>query len=153
MRLVIDCCIQIIKNMTKNLPTQKEKITYLEQISDLFSSIILTCHCIDGENDFGVLRLYRQKIIDLFNNENFFELESKYNFSVWKGILNNFTLNKRNLDDLFKDWMERWSSNQGIFAKNVKLRCNNMQRIAFLIFSCSSDRFESQQLDNEESKY
>ena len=50
MRLILESCITIIKkNMINDVHLVPEKITYLEQINDLFSSVILMCHCIEDE--------------------------------------------------------------------------------------------------------
>lgn len=81
----------------------------MEQISDLFQQMILVSQGMDEfqlNAQYRLLRNYRKPIIDLLNNESFFEINSKNNMRQWQKIIQHFTLDQGNLDDLFKNLFE-----------------------------------------------
>jgi hypothetical protein len=67
------------------------------------------------------------------------------NLKQWQKIIKCFIQNKS--DEIFEEQMTKWNIQGGLFASNgsiINQKCYAMKRIAFLIFSCDDDTFQSQ---------
>ena len=144
MQIIFYTTIQILQNDNK---IQKEKFlartdqgVMNEFITEFFASIVERSHQIDAD----LIKPYRREIIDLFNFDNFFQM-NMLNLKQWQKIMKYFIDGKP--DEIFEEQMQKWNFQGGLFANSnavIAQKCSAMKRIAFLIFSCDDDDFQGQ---------
>lgn len=144
MQTIFYTTIQILQNDNK---IQKEKFlartdqgVMNEFITEFFASIVERSHQIDAD----LIKPYRREIIDLFNFDNFFQM-NMLNLKQWQKIMKYFIDGKP--DEIFEEQMQKWNFQGGLFANSnavIAQKCSAMKRIAFLIFSCDDDDFQGQ---------
>jgi|DEB0MinimDraft_12_1074336.scaffolds.fasta_scaffold08100_2 hypothetical protein len=112
----------------------------IEFITEFFASIVERCHQINPE----LIKPYRREIIELFTADQFFVV-SMLNLKQWQKIMKYYIDGKP--EEIFEEQMTKWNIQGGLFANNNSIivqKCYAMKRIAFLIFSCEDDDFQSQ---------
>ena len=72
-----------------------------EFFTEFFASIVEKSHSIDP----GLIKPYRKDIIELFNDENFFQT-SMLNMRQWQKIMKYFIDGKP--DEIFEEQMQKW---------------------------------------------
>lgn len=83
----------------------------IEFITEFFASIVERSHQIEPD----LIKPYKREIVELFNNENFFQT-SMLNLKQWQKIMNKFIDGKP--DEMFEEQMQKWSFNGGLFDNN-----------------------------------
>jgi hypothetical protein len=143
MQVIFNTIIQILQNdkkAEKQSGKNEETVVMMEFITEYFASTVERSHSIDAE----LIKPYRRDIIDLFNNDNFFQV-SMLNLRQWQKIMKYFIDGKP--EEILQEQMQLWNFQGGLFANNntvIVQKCYAMKRIAFLIFSSEDDDFQNQ---------
>mgnify|MGYP006907057426 CR=1 FL=1 len=74
-----------------------------------FAQIVEETH----EFDDNIIKPYRRAVIDIFNNDNFFNT-SKLNLKYWQKIMNYIIEVKP--EEIFEEQMTKWNTQGGLFA-------------------------------------